>query len=243
MARGEPGRRPPCHGRHSRALPAMRTPQLLANTYIMYLSRSLRRTGWPRPRPRTHRQPPTPGPGRSLGRAIHHLLFHHRDIAHRSHLWTGLWTPQQRALLGPHLRLCTLKEGQRILLQLCTWAATQVPTLWTHFQEHAEALEPLPNLPTTLPHAHTDYPAQAVSDVDIPTPDMSARPTRDSTPPPLKRRRLDRPPPEPPPRTLGSAPTPSASARPQPLPLDPITPCSPRIPRSPWTSMEGEDHG
>ena len=70
-----------------------------------------------------------PGPGRSLGRAIHHLLFHHRDIAHRGHLWTGLWTPQQRALLGPHLRLCKLQEGQRILLQLSTWAATRVTTL------------------------------------------------------------------------------------------------------------------
>ena len=61
-----------------------------------------------------------PGPGRALGRAIHHLLFHHRDIAHRGHLWTGLWTPQHRALLGPHLRHCTLQEGQRILLQLST---------------------------------------------------------------------------------------------------------------------------
>ena len=38
-----------------------------------------------------------PGPGRSLGRAIHHLLFHHRDIAHRGNLWTGLWAPQHRA--------------------------------------------------------------------------------------------------------------------------------------------------
>ena len=61
-----------------------------------------------------------PGPGRSLGRAIHHLLFHHRDITHRGNLWTGLWAPQHRALLGPQLRLCKLQEGQRILLQLST---------------------------------------------------------------------------------------------------------------------------
>ena len=27
-----------------------------------------------------------PGPGRSLGLAIHHLLFHHRDIAYRGQL-------------------------------------------------------------------------------------------------------------------------------------------------------------
>ena len=38
-----------------------------------------------------------PGPGRSLGRAIQHLLFHHRDIANRGQLWTGLWAPRHRA--------------------------------------------------------------------------------------------------------------------------------------------------
>ena len=53
------------------------------------------------------------GPGRALGRAIHHLLFHHCDIANRGQLWTGLWAPRHRALLSPHRRLCFLKEGQR----------------------------------------------------------------------------------------------------------------------------------
>ena len=49
-----------------------------------------------------------PGPGRSLGRAIHHLLFHHhhRNIAHRGQLWTGLWAPPTTLLTQrgtPHL--------------------------------------------------------------------------------------------------------------------------------------------
>ena len=184
-----------------------------------------------------------PGPGRSLGRALHHVLFHHRDITHRSHLWTGLWTPQQRALLGPHLRLCKLKDGQRILLQLSTWAASQVPTLWAQFQEHVEALEPLPTLSTTMPHAHTEYPAPAVSDMDTLPPDTPDRPVRDTIPPTSKRRRLDRPPLDPPPSTLEPISTSSASARPTPLPPATITPCSPRITRSPWTCMAGEDHG
>ena len=55
--------------------------------------------------------------------------------------------PAAQGLLGPHLRLCRLQEGQRILLQLSTWAATLVTSLWTHFQEHVTALEPLPTLP------------------------------------------------------------------------------------------------
>ena len=98
-----------------------------------------------------------PGPARSLGRAIHYLLFHHRTIEHRGHVWTGLWPPQHRALLSPHLRLCTRKEGQRILLLISTWATTGVITLWTHFKEHVQDLEPLPTLPTTLPDTHTVY--------------------------------------------------------------------------------------
>ena len=136
-----------------------------------------------------------PGPGRSLGRAVLHLLFHHRDIAHRGHLWTGLWTPQQRALLGPHLRRCRLKDGQRILLQLSTWAASQVPTLWAQFQEHVDALVPLPTLSTTLPHAHTEYPAPAASDMATLPPDTPDRPVRDTPPPPQAPETRPSPPP------------------------------------------------
>ena len=132
-----------------------------------------------------------PGPCRSLGRAIHYLLFHHRDIAHRGHLWA----PQHRALLGPHLRLCKLQEGQRILLQLSIWAATSVTTLWTHFQEHVAALEPLPTLPTTLPAAHADYPEPSAPAMDLSPPDTPVRPARESPSPTPKRRRLARPPP------------------------------------------------
>ena len=89
-----------------------------------------------------------PGPERSLGRAIHH-----QDIDHHGQLWTGLWTAEHRALLSPHLRLCTHKEGQRILLNISTWTTSGVTTLWTHFKEHVQDLEPLPTLPTTLPNA------------------------------------------------------------------------------------------
>ena len=128
--------------------------------------------------------------GRSLGRAIHHLLFHHRDIAHRGQLWTGLWTPQHRTLLGPHLRLCTLNEGQRILLQLSTWAAQRVPELWTYFQEHAEALEPLPTLPNTHYGTH-----RARSPRHGPPPPVYAGPAESGIPFPHTQAPARRPPP------------------------------------------------
>ena len=145
------------------------------------------------------------GPARALGRAIYHLLFHHRAIAHRGQLWTGLWTPQHRALIGPHLRLCSLKEGQHTLLHISTWAAKGVPTLWTHFKERVHDLEPLPTLATTLPNAHTTYPAPLAPAGDPSPSTTPARPAQESPSPPPKRRRLDRPPP-------GTAPTDAEAA-------------------------------
>ena len=44
-------------------------------------------------------------------------------------LWTGLWSPQRRMALGPALQLCMLKEGQRTLLALTTWATAGVTQL------------------------------------------------------------------------------------------------------------------
>ena len=142
------------------------------------------------------------GPGRSLGRAIHHLLFHHRDIAHRGQLWTGLWAPRHRELLGPHLHLCSLKQGQRILLYISTWATASVTTLWTYFKEHGQDQELLPPLLITLPDAHAEPPAPLATAVDLTPADSSVRPARESPSPPTKWRRLARPPTEPPPQTL-----------------------------------------
>ena len=183
-----------------------------------------------------------PGPERLLGRAFHHLLFYHRDVAHRGHLWTGLWTPQHRTHLSPHLRLCTLKEGQRILLLLSTWATAGVSTLWTHFKEHVQDLDPLPIRPTS-PDLHPDHPEPPAPDTDLPAPNPPVRPARESPSPPPKRRRLARPPPEPPPLT--PRPSTHAHAPRSPTASTLATPPtrSPRLPRSPWTNMAGADHG
>ena len=251
LARGEPSHRQPSHGRYARRLSAMLCycpwsicSASVSQTHILCYCPGLaaERAGLDQELALIVNRLP-PGPGCSLGRAIHNLLFRQRDIAHRGHLWTGLWTPQQRALLGPHLRRCTLREGQRILQHLSTWAATRVPVLWTHFQEHAEALRPLPTLSTTLPDAHTDYPDPPDIALDLPAPDMPIQPARDLSSPPPKRRRLDRPPPEPPPHARAPTPLDHASSRPQPFNMATVPPCSPRSPRSPWTHLAGADHG
>ena len=177
-----------------------------------------------------------PGPTRSLGRAIHHLLFHHRDIEHRGQLWTGLWTPHHRALLSPHLRLCTLQEGQRTLLLLSTWATTGVTTLWSHFKEHIHDLKPLPTLPTTFPDTPKDYTEPPASAPDLYASDTPVLQARESPSPPPKRRRLARPPPEPPPLT--PQPPPQAQA-----PMATLHHSRPRSPRSPGTLLADADHG
>ena len=184
-----------------------------------------------------------PGPTRSLGRAIHHLLFHQRDIDHRGQLWTGLWTPHHRALLSPHLRLCTLQEGQRTLLLISTWATTGVTTLWSHFQEHVQDFEPLATLPTKLPDTPPAHPEPPTPVREPYASDTPVRPARESPSPPPKRRRLARPPPEPPP--LPPMPPPQAQApRSPPASRMATLPTSrPRSTRPPGTILEDADHG
>ena len=84
------------------------------------------------------------GPWHTLARAIHHMFFHQPEIANRGPLWTGLWSLQHCATLGPHLRPCSLKEGRRILLDLSTWAIAGVSMFWQHFKGHVADREPLP---------------------------------------------------------------------------------------------------
>ena len=184
-----------------------------------------------------------PGPERSLGRAFHHLLFHHRGIDHRGHLWTGLWTPQQRAHLSPHLHRCTLKDGQRILLLLSTWAATGVSTLWSHFKEHTKDSEPMSILPTSLPDTHPAHPKPPVPDMNLSAPDTPVRPARDSPSPSPKRRRLARPPPEPPPPTPRPPSHAQAPRSPTAPPLTPPPTRSPRILRPPRFNLAVADYG
>ena len=83
---------------------------------------------------------------------------------------------QHQALLSPHLRLCTLKEGQRILLNISTWATTGVTALWTHFKEHVQDLEPLPTPPTTPTDTHTVYPEPLAPVMDLSAADTPVRP-------------------------------------------------------------------
>ena len=71
------------------------------------------------------------GPCRALGRAVMKLLFRHPGIQERGHLWTGLWTPEQRGLPAPYLRRCLFRDGQRTLLILCTRATESAQQLWT----------------------------------------------------------------------------------------------------------------
>ena len=184
-----------------------------------------------------------PGPERALGRAIHHLLFHHRDIEHRGQLWTGLWTPQHRALLSPHLHLCTLKEGQRILLLLSTWATTGVITLWNHFKEHAHDLEPLATLPTALPDTPRVHPEPPAPVLDLSAPDSPARPARASPSPPPKRQRLGRPPPEPPPMTPRPPSTAHAPRSPAAVHTTALPTRGTHSPRSPGPTLAGADFG
>ena len=136
-----------------------------------------------------------------------------------------------------------LKEGQRILLNISTWATQGVTTLWTHFKEHVHDLEPLPTLPTILPNAHTGYTEPLAPVMDFSASETPGRAARASPSPLPKRRRLDRPPPEPPQLTPRQPLTDHARWSPTAFILAPISLCSPRTPRSPWTTLEGADHG
>ena len=117
-----------------------------------------------------------------VGRSIT-SLFHHRDLSNRGQLWTGLWAPRHRALLGPHLQLCSLKEGQRILLAISSWATGGVIALWEHIKDHLAAQEPLHPLPTALPDTFAEPPEPYASDTDPTPPDPHAYSRRGSPAP------------------------------------------------------------
>ena len=76
-----------------------------------------------------------PGPERTLGQAIVHLLHFHQPLEERGQLWTGLWTAAHRHLIQGALAGCTLRAGRQILRDLSTRAATCVTHRWTLYQE------------------------------------------------------------------------------------------------------------
>ena len=88
------------------------------------------------------------GPGRALGRAIHNMHFQLPNVANRGQLWTGLWSPRHRAVLSPYLLLCTLKEEQKINLNISTWTTAGVAKLWT-------------TSPTGNPYPHYPHPSRS----------------------------------------------------------------------------------
>ena len=154
-----------------------------------------------------------------------------------------LWTPLHRSLLSPHLRLCTLKEGQRTLLHISTWATTGVTTLWSHFKEHVHALDPLPTLPTALPDTPAGYSEPPAPLMDPSASETPVRPARESPSPPPKRQRIERPPPEPPPWSQRMPPTAQAPRSPTAFTTATHPTRSPQAPRSPWTTLASADHG
>ena len=76
-----------------------------------------------------------PGPERTLGQAIVHLLHFHQPLEERGQLWTGLWTAAHRHLIQGALAGCTLRAGRKILRDLSTRAAMCVTHRWTLYQE------------------------------------------------------------------------------------------------------------
>ena len=96
-----------------------------------------------------------PGPERTVGQAIVHLLQFHQPLEERGRLWTGLRTPAQGHLIQGALAGCTLRAGRRILVDISTRAAICVTHLWSLYQEpladHStgEEVLPLPPSPST----------------------------------------------------------------------------------------------
>ena len=177
------------------------------------------------------------GPRRTLVRAYQRLLFHEPGIANRGQLWTGLWSPQHRTALGPALQLCSLKDGQRTLLMLATWATAGVQQLWRYFKEHLAAQEPFPSPP--------DSPGSTPALGHSPS---SPAPSPGWTPvspiPPSRRCLAHRPPPEPPPRFPQlSTPTTGPDSGPPRTPHRTPATKRPRSPSPLWTGQEEADHG
>ena len=107
------------------------------------------------------------GPCRALGRAYQHLIFHLANIADRGQLLTGLWTSDHRMLLSRPLGNCALREGNRTLVTLSTWATTGSHNYGTG----------TPNSPTTLPGPRRPPPRARLPYLRGPlTPSPPARP-------------------------------------------------------------------
>ena len=188
-----------------------------------------------------------PGPERTLGQAIVHLLHFHQPLEERGQLWTGLWTAAHRHLIQGALAGCTLRAGRKILRDLSTRATTCVTHRWTLYQE-----------------ALTDY---AHREVAHPPPDVDVSPSATPSPPSSILRSLGRRSPHgtlPPRRRRfrGRHARPSTGQRPTTAPSPPHAPTTtaadtahppdgtaPNYLRPPpvactfWDSRMGEDHG
>ena len=134
-------------------------------------------------------------------------------------------------LLGRPPRNCTLREGNRTLITLSTWATTGVTQLWRRFAELSHDIPGRhpPISPTGVPPASLPRPAQ-----------LRAARLHLSSP----TRPITRPPPEPPPSlrlsTVSGYPTPLLLPREAPQHL--ATQHS-RSRSHPWLSQEAADHG
>ena len=173
------------------------------------------------------------GPCHALGLAYQRLLFHRPDPPDCGQLWTGLWTETQRTLLEPHLRACTLRDGQRTLALLSAWATDGITRLWKH--HHDQATEAAPLLPPGTPPANPP-PGPPHSDADdelhFPRSPLGMGPAHTLCP--HRGMRPLVPPPEPPDRRRNPHPASRSGAprnlsrsmfRPHGLPQCPSTPC------------------
>ena len=139
--------------------------------------------------------------------------------------------------LGPARLLYSLKDGQRTLLELATWATAGVQQLWMHFKEHIAAQEPLPSSPDTPGTTPTR---------GLPPTSVVTTPGRPPTSPINLGRRPPalRPPPEPPPRiTPLLATLPGNDSDLQRTPLRTPATKRPRSHSPHWTDQESADHG
>ena len=189
-----------------------------------------------------------PGPERTLGQAIVHLLHFHQPLEERGQLWTGLWTAAHRHLIQGALAGCTLRAGRKILRDLSTRAATCVTHRWTLYQEaladytNREAapsptdVDDSPQMTPTSPSSRTLSPPQLRGPPG--TPHTRRRRFRGHPSRPSTGRGTT---PAPPPTHATATMTADTAHRPD----GTTTPC-PRPPHATcnfWDSRMGEDHG
>ena len=84
------------------------------------------------------------GPTRRLADSYTTLLLpaSPREPASTAQLWTGLWPPSHRALLGPALAACSLREATSTLQLLGHLAVVHCIRVWFAFYDMAKALLP-----------------------------------------------------------------------------------------------------